>query len=423
MRPDSKINKYEHKKVNTANNDKIKLYQSKIDSYQKLKTQENDINLEAGLQKPKKISLAQYELDIDTDPIKTIGYGTDHRDHDLVLMDFDRRAARDDDVVILILFCGVCHSDWHVILNEWKNTKYPMIVGHEITGIVVKVGQSVKKFKINDRVAVGPNYNSCRKCHQCKTGHEQYCENDVTETYNMPDRKISDDLKPTGPITYGGYSNIIVVSEHFVFKLPDDASLDAVAPLLCAGVTMYTPLKELKIGKGSKVGIAGIGGLGHIGIKIARKIGAEVIALTRTQEKLSDAIALGASESLLMSDTDAVKLHENTCDLIIDTIPFNHDITPYLNLLKINGGILWIVGSFFTIATDFDIVNRKGKIIRGSSTAGTIDTQEFLNFCIKENLYPEVEIINIRDINKTHHYLVTSKVRYRYVIDMTSIYK
>jgi uncharacterized zinc-type alcohol dehydrogenase-like protein len=372
------------------------------------------------LKKPTRSQLGDYKLDPNADPIRAIGYGTDHQKNRLTLMDFERRAPNPDDVVIRIAFCGVCHSDWHVLLNEWKNTKYPIIVGHEITGHVINVGAKVKNFKIGSKVAVGPNYNSCRNCKQCQLGFEQYCVNDVTETYNMPDR-IGDEKRPTGPITYGGYSNVIVVPQHFVFIVPDSLPLDLAAPLLCAGVTMYTPLKEFGVKKGMKVGIAGVGGLGHLGIKIAKSMGAEVVAFTRTPTKIKDAIRLGADDALWSNDLDSFKPHDGTFDLIICTIPFNHDQTPYYHLLKKNGGTMWIVGSFYTMAVDFDIVNRDGKIVRGSSTAGVPDTQEFLNYCAKHKIYPEIELINIQDINSTHSKIVASKVRYRYVIDMKSI--
>lgn len=391
---------------------------------------DNDKNIpknldEMGLKKPSFYSLAKYELDINN-PVKigALGYGTTARDVPLALMDFERRAPYDDDVVIKILYCGVCHSDWHVILNEWKNSKYPVIVGHEITGQVLKVGKNVNRFKVNDKVAVGPNYNSCRKCSQCKSGFEQYCLNDVTEIYNMPDRKLDEigkDKKPTGPITYGGYSNVVVVNKNYVVKLPDNAPLDRAAPLLCAGATMYTPLKYLNIQKGHRVGIAGIGGLGHIGVKLAKAMGAEVIALTHTPAKVQSSLDLGADKSFLIADMDKLKPYEATFDLIIDTIPFNHDLMPYINLIKPNS-TLWIVGSFFTMATDFDLVNRKGRIIRGSSTAGIPDTQKLVDLCVANNIYPDIEIINMQDINATHEKLLLSQVKYRYVIDMSTIY-
>lgn len=386
----------------------------------------NDINLSLqipnpDLQKPEVLKSADYQLDINSDhAIKAIGYGTLRHDYPLMLMEFERRVPEDDDVVIEILYCGVCHTDWHVIRNEWKNSKYPIIVGHEIVGTVVKIGSNVSRFQIGDSVALGPNYNSCRQCSQCNTGFEQYCLNDVTETYNMPDRKLGE-IKPTGPVTQGGYSNIIVANQYYLLKIPNSAPLDRVAPLACAGATVYTPLKYSGVQPGNRIGIAGCGGLGHFGIKLAKALGFEVIALTRTKEKLNDLKRLGADQALYVPDADSLQAYEMTFDLIIDTIPFNHDLMPYLNLIKPHG-TLWIVGSFFTMATDFDITNRKGRIIRGSSTAGISDTQELVDLCINNDIYPEIQVIKIKDINATHEKLVTSQVRYRYVIDMSTIY-
>ncbi|XWV26645.1 alcohol dehydrogenase [Tupanvirus soda lake] len=439
-----KIQKYQKKMelVDNNNIDKKNLYQRKLDYYnglhepvcQKDKSKQknemtnnnfdynkltDDINL---LLKPIIYSQEKYELNIDTpDAIKAVGYGTLHKDFPLVKMIFDRRTPKDNDVVIEILYCGVCHSDWHVIKNEWKNSKYPVIVGHEITGQVLKVGKNVTKFKVGDYVAVGPNYNSCRRCCQCDNGFEQYCLNDTTEVYNMPDRRDGE-LKPTGPITYGGYSNIIVVNEYYVLSLPEGTKLDKIAPVLCAGATMYTPLKYMNIKKGSRVGIAGIGGLGHIGIKLAKALGAEVVAITRTPDKLSDAKRLGSDESLLVTDMDSLKPYHNWFDLIIDTIPFNHDLMPYIDLIAPQG-TLWIIGSFFSMATDFNLVNRSGRIIRGSSIAGIADTQEIINLCVENNIYPEIIPIKIQDLNNTHHNIINSKVRYRYVVDMSTIYQ
>jgi uncharacterized zinc-type alcohol dehydrogenase-like protein len=335
-------------------------------------------------------------------------------------MDFERRKPREDDIVVQILYCGVCHSDWHTILNEWKNTKYPLIPGHEVSGKVIKIGSKVTKFVVGDHVAMGPNYNSCLQCPQCTKGFVEYCDNDLTEIYNSPDRRPGE-LKPTGAITYGGYSNVIIIREQFAFKIPNNIPLDRVAPLLCAGVTMYFPLKYFGVKPGDKVAIAGIGGLGHMGIKLAKAMGAHVTALTRTVEKLSDSKRLGADDAFLIYD-DKLKPYLNTFDLVIDTIPFAHDSSPYLDLIK-TMGTYWNIGCFYTQAIDMDKVNRKAKIIRGSIMAGIPDTAELIEFCINNNIYPETQIIDIKDINKTHEMLKTSKVRYRYVIDMTSIYK
>lgn len=429
---DAKMKKYKEKLLNADDIKKKEIYLKKLKYYGGAQEESRDLieqkkpkemvvfnaAEEPKLQKPT-VSDGEYRLNVNQVPIKAIGYGTLHRNMLLSRMEFERRGPREDDIVIKIEYCGVCHSDWHVILDEWQNSKYPVLVGHEITGTVVKIGSKVSSFKIGDKVALGPNYNSCKHCSQCNSGFEQYCENDVTETYNMPDRKPRE-LKPTGPITYGGYSNVIVVNQGYVLKIPKDAPMDKMAPVLCAGATMYTPLKYLNIGSSHVVGIAGIGGLGHIGIKLAKGKGAIVVALTRTPWKVEDSKRLGADQAILTTNQDSLKPFEGKFDLIIDTIPFNHDLNPYLNLIKPNG-TLWIVGSFFSMVADFNIINRKGKIIRGSSTAGIQYTQETIDFCANNKIYPEIETINIENVEKTHRSLLLSEVKYRYVIDMESL--
>lgn len=421
MKSNGKISKYEYKLSNTTDVTKKSIYRNKLDYYRKILCKNID---EAGLQKPRPLTSQEYKLDFD-DPvaIKAIGYGNinEKGKKKLIPMEFERRAPRNDDIVIEILYCGVCHSDWHVYLNEWQNTKYPMICGHEIVGRVAKIGASVKKFKVGDMAALGPNYNSCGQCPQCEQDNEQYCAFHVTETYNMPDRKPGEKER-TGPITYGGYSNVIVVNERYAINVPSDAPADKVAPLLCAGATMYTPLKTLGIGAGHRVGIVGIGGLGHIGIKLAKAFGAEVFALTHTLAKVQKLSSLGANQTIFIGDMDELRKYEGTFDLIIDTVPFNHDLMPYVMLTKPNS-TLWIVGSMFTMAADFNLINRGGRIVRGSSTAGIAGTQECVDFCITNNIYPDIELINIKNINETHRKLLLSEVKYRYVIDMKTIYE
>lgn len=351
--------------------------------------------------------------------IEAIGYGTDHRSHPLKKMNFTRRTPRSKDVIIKILFCGVCHSDWHTILNEWKNTKYPIIPGHEITGQIIKMGNKVTKFNLGDYVGTNSNHNSCRKCEECKHGRVQYCLNDTVEVYNCPDY-VGNEKRPTGPITRGGYSNIIVVDEKYVYTIPTGAPLDKIAPLLCAGATMYTPIKYFGVTKNTRVGIAGCGGVGHMGIKLAKSFGAEVIALTSSPDKLDDLVRLGADEAYLISDTDKLKKYESMFDLIIDTIPFDHDLSPYVMLLKPRH-VLWIIGSLFGMTVDFDMVIRKGLSIHTSVLADLRDVQEVINYCVDKNIYPEIEMIDMKDINGTHEKILTSKVRYRFVIDMSTI--
>jgi len=330
--------------------------------------------------------------------------------------------------VIEILYCGVCHSDFHVIFNEWKNTEYPIIAGHEIIGIVRKIGKSVKKFKVNDIVGLGPNYNSCRFCKECKMGDVQYCENGVVEAYNFPDRKFDKEKDPTGPITQGGYSNVTVANENYLIKINSKelSELPKIAPILCAGVTVYTPLKTLLKAKGTKcrVGIAGIGGLGHFAVKLAKAMGfEEVFALTTSEDKIGESVELlGAHEALLATDLKELREYNMTFDLILCTVPFPHDATPYICLLK-QKSTLWFVGNLFPMTIDFELVIRKGVTIKGSTTGSIKDTQDLVNFCVAKKLFPEIELIDIQEINNIYRDIVTRRVRYRYVIDMESIYR
>ncbi|CAH6421293.1 Alcohol dehydrogenase GroES [uncultured virus] len=353
-----------------------------------------------------------------------LAYGTLHKDLPLELMIVQRRDLLPHDVAINIEYCGVCHSDWHVLKNEWKNTKYPIVVGHEIVGIVKQVGSSVKKFRVGDAVGLGPNYNSCRSCSQCQSHQEQYCASEVTETYNMPDRRVEELERPvvaTGPITQGGFSSLIVADERYLLRVPKNAPMEKVAPLLCAGATMWTPLTEMRVGRGVRVGIAGYGGLGNIGAKLAKSMGAEVIILTTTQDKLQDAISRGADQALWVLDLELLDKYKETFDLIICTIPFRHDMDPYLELLKPTA-TMWVVGAMMPVDVDFDKLNRRGKIIRGSSTAGIASTQQCIDYCIANNIYPDVELISIQDLQGTREGIVTRQVRYRYVVDMATIY-
>lgn len=421
MNIEAKLEKYRQKISETQDNDKKALYLKKIAFYESEKNP-TAVTMEAGLLVPKIITGQKYELKFNPgQPTRAIAYGTIRKDYPLVLMEFDRKPLADTDILVEILYCGICHSDWHVIRNEWKNAKYPLIPGHEITGLVLATGRSVTKFKPGDYTALGPVYSTCQKCSQCQMGFEQYCLNDLTEIYNMPDRKPGE-IKPTGPNTYGGYSNIIVANEKYAFQIPKGAPLDRMAPVLCAGATMYTPLKYFGTKTGTRVGIIGIGGLGHMGIKLAKSMGAYVVALTHTPEKLSDAKRLGADATLLISDTDKFVPFESSLDLIIDTIPFNHDINAFITLLKPHR-TYWNIGSLFAMTVDFETINRKAINLKGSIIAGLTDSQEIINYCAAKNIYPETELIGIQDINTTHEPIVTSQVRYRYVIDMMSIYK
>ena len=418
-----KFHKYQTKMNNISDPSKKNIYLQKMKYYLNLEEKVPTKNLK----KPEPLKM-KYERNINImNPINTIGYGVMKEGELLQPISFERRPLRKHDVLIEIYFCGVCHTDWHIILNEWKNSTYPVVAGHEMTGIVLEVGSSVTKFKKNSKVALTPNYNSCRICERCNDREEQYCLNGATHIYNANDRLVEEEkrnVKPTGPTTYGGYSNLMVVDEYFLFSLPEGMPMDRSAPLLCAGLTMYTPIKNLKIKEGQKLGIAGIGGLGHLGIKIGKAFGARVTALTTTLWKLKDSKRLGADESILVKDTIQMKKNENTLDFIIDTIPFAHDLNPYINLLKTKG-ILYIIGPLFPQIADYSNIIPNGKVIMGSNTGGTFDTEEMLKFCSTNNILPEINIISFEELNGTHDELIKSseKAKYRFVIDVSSIYK
>lgn len=365
----------------------------------------------------------KYQSKIDpTKPTLVFGYGAMTEKSKTMPVIFERRALKPDDVMFEILFEGVCHSDWHTILNEWKNSKYPVVAGHEMTGIVMHVGDSVTKFKPGDKVALSPLYNSCRNCKLCAAGEEQYCENGTTETYNAPDRMPFDKLEPTGDVTYGGYSNIMVVGEYFLFKFPDNLPMDKGAPLLCAGLTVYNALVELDVKPGQSVGIAGIGGLGSILITICKVLGIKAVALTTTEWKVKDSMRLGASKAVLMKDKTTLDKMEGTLDFIICTIPFKHDTDPYVKLVKTHGCVC-MVGAFYSLNPDFNHIIRKGKKLQGANTAGTKVASEFLQFCSKHGIVSEIELISFDGLNETRDKLVKSECKYRYVIDVKASMK
>ena len=369
--------------------------------------------------KPTPIDPNLYETNIEEGkPILTLGYGALNEYSMTMPLMFERPALGDNDVLFEVSYCGICHSDWHVILNEWKMTKYPVVPGHEMTGIVIKVGNKVKKFGVGDLVALSPLYNSCLTCEWCKRGEEQYCLNGYTETYNFNERLPEDTKPPTGPLTYGGYSNLMVAHDHFLFKLPKNLPMDRSAPLLCAGMTVYNAFISCGIQAGDKLGVAGIGGLGHLLIKIAKAKGVEVVALTTTKWKLRDSIDnLGADDAVLMKDKDKLTLMKGKLDYIIDTIPFKHDLDDYLELLRPKG-TLCVVGALYSLNPDFNTVIRTGKIIRGSNISGTIGTEEFLQFCSQNLILADIEKVHLGEINNTRNKLTNSEVKYRYVLDI-----
>lgn len=349
---------------------------------------------------------------MNTFPVKA--FGTEAPEADLKQMNIDRREATRKDVEIDILFCGVCHSDLHMARNEWHGTVYPNVPGHEIVGRVIKVGDGVTRFKVGDLAAVGCMVDSCRECEQCKHGNEQYCENGNTMTYNGEDVYLNKQ-------TFGGYSERIVVNEDFVLHVPENLDLAATAPLLCAGVTTWSPLKHWNIGPGHKVGIVGIGGLGHMGVKLAKAMGAQVVVITTSPSKVDDAKRLGADEVILSTDKEQMRANYNTLHFILDCVSAQHDVNAYMRLLKVDG-TLALVGlpeHPLPIAA-FSLVSER-KSFSGSTIGSIRETQEMLDFCGKHNITSDIELINIQDINTAYERLLKGDVKYRFVIDMNSL--
>lgn len=341
-------------------------------------------------------------------------FGASGADLPLGEMDIQRRSTGEDDVHIQITYCGVCHSDIHTARNEWLNSKYPVVPGHEIIGRVVEVGRKVRRFKRGDLVGVGCMVDSCQKCDPCMDHLEMFCQNGCTWTYNSPNPHL-------GGRTYGGYSTHIVVREEFVLKVPGNIDESAAAPLLCAGITTWSPLRHWKIGKGDRVGVVGLGGLGHMGIKFAKALGAHVVMITRSPGKAGDAEELGAHEVLLSTDNEAMQAQANSFDFILNTIPVGHEMDPYISLLKIDATMV-LVGAVEPLKPFHGggvIMGRKR--IAGSLIGGIKETQEMLNFCGKHNIVCDIELIRMQEINQAYDRVVNSDVKYRFVIDMSSL--
>lgn len=326
----------------------------------------------------------------------------------------NRRTPKPHDVEIEILYCGVCHSDLHTARGEWAGTKYPCIPGHEIVGKVTAVGDHVKKFKVGDRAGVGCLVDSCRECDNCQDGLEQFCTGGATFTYNGDD-------KDSGGHTFGGYSQSIVVHEDFVLRIADSLDLKAVAPLLCAGITTYSPLRHWKVGKGTRVAVLGLGGLGHMGVKLAAAMGAEVTMLSHTASKEKDAKKLGAHQFILTSDKDQLAKVNGYFDLILDTVSAEHDYNLYLGLLRSNG-VMVCVGVPPGVAQipPLNVIFGR-KSFAGSLIGGLPETQEMLDFCAEHNIVSEIELIKMADINEAWERMVKGDVRYRFVIDMATL--
>jgi len=332
----------------------------------------------------------------------------------LGLFEFDRRSPRADDVVIEILYCGVCHSDLHNVRNDWGNSQYPMVPGHEIIGRVVEVGPEVTRFKAGDRVGVGCLVESCRHCDACGKGWEQYCENGATYTYNGTD-------PIDGARTQGGYSEKIVVAEHFVLKVPETLDLAGAAPLLCAGITLYSPLRHWGVKPGSRVAIVGLGGLGHMGLKLAKAMGAEVSLFSRSPGKEADARRLGADHIVISADPAQMSAVAGQFDLIVDTVPYAHDVNPYVPTLATGGTIVVVgyLGPLEGFNTGPLVFSRR--VLAGSLIGGIAETQEMLDFCGEHGITSDIEVIRIQAINEAYERLLKADVKYRFVIDMASL--
>lgn len=333
----------------------------------------------------------------------------------LVPFEIERRAPGAEDVQIEILYCGVCHSDLHTARNEWKNTLYPSVPGHEIVGRVVAVGNQVKNFRVGDFAGVGCMVDSCGHCSSCEEGEEQYCENGFTGTYNGP--------VFGGENTYGGYSQTVVVKESFVLHIKhDEKDLAAVAPLLCAGITTYSPLRHWKVGPGMKVGIVGLGGLGHMGVKIAHALGAHVVLFTTSKSKVEDGKRLGADEVCISTDLDQMAARAGTLDFILNTVAAPHQLDVYLQLLK-RDGTMTLVGAPADPHPSSEVFNLifKRRSLAGSLIGGIRETQEMLDFCARHGIVSDIEMIPMNYINTAYERMLKSDVKYRFVIDMASL--
>jgi alcohol dehydrogenase (NADP+) len=327
---------------------------------------------------------------------------------------FDRRDPKPHDVQIEILYCGVCHSDLHTVRNEWGNAIYPVVPGHEIVGRVTAVGSHVKKFKAGEFAGVGCLVDSCRECNNCKDGQEQYCTGGAVFSYGSPEKDGSG-------ITHGGYSKMIVCHEDFVLHISDKQPLQAVAPLLCAGITTYSPLRHWKIGKGHKIGILGLGGLGHMGVKIAVAMGAEVTMLSHTASKAADAKRLGAHKFILTTDEAQAKSVANYFDFILDTVSAVHDYNFYLGMLTTNGTMVCVgVPPPTPPVAAFNLIFHR-RSLAGSLIGGLPETQEMLDYCAEHNIVSDVEVIAMKDINEAYERMLKGDVRYRFVIDMATL--
>jgi uncharacterized zinc-type alcohol dehydrogenase-like protein len=348
--------------------------------------------------------------------LNVLGYAAPSVKAELEPYRFERRDMRSDDVVIEILYCGVCHTDIHYVQNDWGRSTFPLVPGHEIIGRVTNIGPGVTRFKQGDHVGVGCMVDSCQHCAACKQGLEQYCEEGPTFTYNSKDRTEN-------TTTFGGYSEKIIVPQDFVLRIPDGMDLKGAAPLLCAGITTWSPLRHWKVEKGTNVGVIGLGGLGHMALKLAKALGANVTLFTRSPGKEQDAHRLGADNVVISTDADQMTTVNNKFALIIDTVPYVHDINPYMSSLSLDGTLV-LVG-FPGILNDPPLntapLVMKRKSVAGSDIGGIAETQDLLDFCGEHSITSDIEVIKIQDINKAYKRMLKSDVKYRFVIDMASL--
>lgn len=341
-------------------------------------------------------------------------YGAKASDAPLKELEIERREIKAKDVKIKIDYCGVCHTDIHTVRDDWGGSKYPVVPGHEIIGTVEAIGDDVTQFKVGQKVGVGCMVDSCRTCASCQENLEQFCDEGLVGTYNGKDEHL-------GGHTFGGYSQQVVVDEHFVLNVPENLDLKATAPLLCAGITTWSPLRHWNVQKGDKVGVIGLGGLGHMGIKFANALGAHVVMITRSQDKAQDAKDLGVHEVLISKDEEQMQKHLNSFDFLLNTIPVKHDMNPYLALLKRDKTMV-LVGAIEPLEPLHGaslILARKR--VSGSLIGGIKETQEMLDFCGEHNITSDVEMINMQNINKAYDRVTSSDVKYRFVIDMESL--
>jgi uncharacterized zinc-type alcohol dehydrogenase-like protein len=347
--------------------------------------------------------------------LNVLGYAAQSAEEPLAPFAFTRRDPRPDDVVIEILYCGICHSDLHNARNDWGNATYPIVPGHEVIGRVASVGSQVTRFKVGDNVGVGCMVDSCQHCTSCAQGLEQYCEEGSSYTYNSVDRH-------DGLATFGGYSDKIVVSEKFVLNIPDGLDLKAAAPLLCAGITTWSPLRHWNIQAGNKVAVVGLGGLGHMALKLAKALGAEVTLFTRSPGKEADAKRLGAGRVVLSTNAKQMASVSGEFDLIIDTVPTQHDVNPYIPTLARDGTLVLVgfLGELEPALNSAPLVMGR-KSVGGSLIGGIAETQEMLDFCAANGVASDVEVIKIQKVNQAFDRLLMSDVKYRFVIDMASL--